>query len=239
MTQHTNEYGQPIGAPLPDWEPRPLPQREPLEGRYARLEPLDPAHHAADLFAANRLAEDGRRWTYLPYGPFDHLEDYEAWVTEMAAGDDPLFFAIIDLERGTAGGVASYLRIDPRNGTIEVGHLQYSPLLARTRAATEAMYLMMGHAFDNLGYRRYEWKCDSLNEPSRNAALRLGFIYESQCRQAVVYRGRNRDNDWFSITDAEWPALKASFEAWLDPGNFDEHGAQRTELHAALGLRER
>lgn len=239
MTEHTNEYGQPIGAPLPDWEPRPLPGREVLEGRYARLEPLDAERHAADLFAANRLAEDGRRWTYLPYGPFDHLEDYEAWVTDMAAGDDPLFFAIIDRERGTAAGVASYLRIDANNGAIEVGHLQYSPLLARTRAATEAMYLMMAHAFDDLGYRRYEWKCDSLNEPSRNAALRLGFIYESQFRQAIVYRGRNRDNDWFSITDGEWPELKASFERWLDPANFTEDGQQRTELHASLRARER
>jgi len=172
-------------------------------------------------------------------GPFDQLEDYDAWVAEMADGDNPLFFAIVDRERGTAAGVASYLRIDRHNETIEVGHLQYSPLFTRTRAATEAMYLMMARGFDDLGYRRYEWTCDSLNEPSRSTALRLGFIYESQFRQTVFYRGRNRDNDWFSITDGEWPELKASFEAWLDPANFTEDGTQRTELHAALGVRER
>lgn len=231
MTQRTNEFDQPIGDPVPDWEPRPLPTRTVIDGRYARLEPLDPATHAEALYAAVSLDEEGRRWTYLPYGPFEDLDSYRAWLERVAAPDDPLFFAIIDRERGEAAGVASFLRMAPEHGVIEVGHLQFSPLLAQTRAATDAMYLMMAHAFDDLGYRRYEWKCDSLNAPSRQAAQRLGFIFEGEFRQAVVYRGRNRDNAWFSITDAEWPALRASFERWLDPANFDDEGRQRTRLH--------
>lgn len=234
MSHRTNEFDQPIGDPLPDWQPRPRPARQVLEGRYTRLEPLDPATHAAPIFDAISLDEEGRRWTYLPYGPFEDLDTYRAWQESVAAPDDPLFFAIIDRERDAPAGVASYLRIAPEHGVIEVGHLQFSPLLAQTRAATDAMYVMMAHAFDDLGYRRYEWKCDSLNAPSRNAAQRLGFTFEGEFRQAVVYRGRNRDNAWFSITDAEWPALKASFERWLDPSNFDAEGNQRSRLHEEL-----
>lgn len=240
MTPPTNQFDQPIGEPVANWEPRPLPTRQILEGRYARLEPLDPAQHTESLFAAIRLDEEGRRWTYLPYGPFEDLDTYRAWLESVAAPDDPLFFAILDRERDpapAAAGVASYLRMTPEHGTIEVGHLQFSPLLAQTRAATDAMYLMMAHVFDDLGYRRYEWKCDSLNAPSRNAAERLGFIHEGVFRQAIVYRGRSRDNAWFSITDTEWPDLKASFERWLDPSNFDADGKQRTRLHEALRAR--
>lgn len=234
MTQRTNEFDQPIGVAVPGWEPRPRPTRVALEGRYARLEPLDPVAHAAPLFEAISLDGEGRRWTYLPYGPFEDLESYRTWLESVAAVDDPLFFAIIDRERGAAAGVASYLQMAPEHGVIEVGHLQFSPRLAQTRAATDAMYLMMAHAFDDLGYRRYEWKCDSLNAPSRSAAQRLGFVFEGEFRQAVVYRGRNRDHAWFSITDAEWPKLKASFERWLDPANFDGDGNQRTRLHDGL-----
>jgi len=235
MATRMNELGQPVGEPVPGWTARPRPTRTVMEGRYCRLEPLDAARHAESLFAANALDASGGRWTYLPYGPWERLEDYRGWLESMAAGEDPLFFAIVDLERGEATGVASYLRIDPSNGVIEVGHLAYSPLLARTRAATEAMYLMMARAFDELGYRRYEWKCDSHNHPSREAAERLGFSYEGTFRQAVVYKGRNRDNYWLSITDGEWPALKAGFEAWLAPSNFDEAGRQRTRLHDREG----
>jgi len=231
MTTHSNEYGQPVGFPVPGWEARPRPTETPMAGRYCHLERLDAARHAAQLFAAHSLAEDGRPWTYLPYGPFADLASFESWAADAATTQDPLFFAIVDGERGDATGVASYLRIDERMGSIEVGHLAYSPSLQRTPAATEAMYLMIARAFDELGYRRYEWKCDSFNEPSRQAALRLGFQYEGEFRQATVYKGRNRNHHWFSITDADWPALKAGFEAWLDPSNFDEQGRQRTRLH--------
>jgi RimJ/RimL family protein N-acetyltransferase len=200
-----------------------------MAGRYCRVEPLDVGRHAASLHENNRSAVDGRAWTYLGYGPFETLADYRRWLTEHAQSDDPLFHTIVDAT-GEAVGLASYLRIDPANGVIEVGHLNYSPRLQRTRASTEAMYLMMRRAFDELGYRRYEWKCDSLNEPSRQAALRLGFTYEGIFRQAVVYKGRNRDTAWYSIVDGEWPALRAAYEHWLDPANFDDTGRQRRRL---------
>jgi len=237
MSGHSNDLGQPIGFPVPAWEPRPRPPLAALEGRYCRLELLEAERHAEALFAANRLDESGGRWTYLPYGPFDQLDDYRSWIDGVAAREDPQFLAIIDRERGSATGVASYLRIDPAMGVIEVGGINYSPLLAQTRAATEAMYLMMARAFDELGYRRYEWKCDSLNAPSRAAAQRLGFTYEGQFRQVAMYKGRNRDTDWFAITDGEWPVLKASFERWLDPSNFDADGQQLSSLHEGLAVR--
>ncbi len=220
----------PIGTPVPGWTPRPRPPRSPMQGRYCTLEPLDVGRHAASLHASNRTATDDRAWTYLAYGPFDTLTAYRDWLNEHALSDDPLFHAIVDTAMGDAVGVASYLRIDSVNGVIEVGHLNYSPRLQRTRAATEAMYLMMRRAFDELGYRRYEWKCDSLNEPSRQAALRLGFTFEGVFRQAVVYKGRNRDTAWYSIVDGEWPALRTAYERWLDAGNFDDAGRQRRRL---------
>ena len=227
---HRNPLGQPIGFPLPDWSPRPRPPRAPIEGRFCRLEPLDPARHAASLHAANSEDKDGRIWTYLPYGPFASLAAYQTWAETSARGEDPLFHAIIDRASGRALGVASYLRIEPAVGVIEVGHINYAPALQKRPAATEAMYLMMRRVFDELGYRRYEWKCDSLNAPSRAAAARLGFRYEGLFRQATVYKGRNRDTTWFSIVDREWPALRAAYERWLDPGNFDAEGRQRTSL---------
>ncbi len=231
MTEpHVNSLGQPIGAPLPGWRPPSLPPRLPLDGRFCRLEPLDPERHAAELFAADRLDADGRNWTYLPLGPFQRFEDYRQWMDGACGTADPLFHAIIDRATGRAAGVAAYLRIDSAAGAIEVGHITYSPLLQRHPAATEAMYLMMRRVFDELGYRRYEWKCDSLNAPSRAAALRLGFRFEGIFRQATVYKGRNRDTAWFSIIDGEWPALKQAFERWLDPANFDENGRQRRKL---------
>jgi RimJ/RimL family protein N-acetyltransferase len=233
MEPHRNALGQPVGAPLPGWTPRPRPPRAPLDGRYCRLEPLDGARHAADLFAANEEDATGGRWTYLAYGPFAGEAEYRAWVDEVSRRDDPLFHAILD-GSGRAAGVASLMRVDPANGVVEVGHINYGPRLARTPAATEAMYLLMRRVFDELGYRRYEWKCDALNAPSRAAAARLGFRYEGLFRQAVVYKGRNRDTAWFSILDKEWPALRRAFERWLDPANFDEEGRQRERLSALI-----
>lgn len=228
-----NQLGQPIGQPVPGWKAPARPARNAgasLSGRHCRLEPLHP-DHAVDLHAANLADVEGRMWTYLPYGPFDTLEEYAGWVREAAAGDDPLFYTIIDAETGRASGVASYLRIDPPAGSIEVGHIAYSPLLQRTPAATEAMSMMMRYAF-TLGYRRYEWKCDALNLRSRAAAQRLGFSYEGIFRQARVYKGRNRDTAWFAAIDAEWPALDRAFQQWLDPANFDADGRQRVSLGA-------
>jgi RimJ/RimL family protein N-acetyltransferase len=230
MEPHRNALGQPIGAPLPGWTKRPRPPRTPLAGRFCRIEPLDAARHAADLWAANGDDREGRLWTYLAYGPFATEAEYRAWVDEVSRRDDPLFHAVIDAASGRAVGVASLMRIDPANGVIEVGHINYSPRLARMPAATEAMYLLMRRVFDELGYRRYEWKCDSLNAPSRAAAERLGFRYEGLFRQAVVYKGRNRDTAWFSLLDREWPALREAFERWLDPTNFDAARRQRVRL---------
>jgi RimJ/RimL family protein N-acetyltransferase len=224
-----NDLGQPIGFAVSGWRSPARPLREPIAGRLCRLEPVDPARHAADLFRANALDEDARGWTYLPYGPFRHLEAYLDWMRATCLSDDPLFFAIVDAATGQAAGLASYLRIDPGNGSIEVGHLRFSSLLQRRPAATEAMYLMMQHAF-GLGYRRYEWKCDALNAPSRAAALRLGLSFEGVFRQATVYKGRNRDTAWFAVTDRDWPALEQAFQRWLDPGNFDAQGRQLQRL---------
>ena len=215
-----------LGVPVPDWTPPPRPSRAPMQGRYARLEPLS-ADHVSDLYRANRASD--AIWDYLPYGPFACEADYRAWVAGMAAKDDPVFFAIHDLETGHWAGVASYLRIAPEAGTIEVGHINFSPELQRTRAATEAMALMMGRAFET-GYRRYEWKCNALNLGSRRAAERLGFSYEGIFRQAAVIKGRNRDTAWFAAIDAEWPMLRAMFGTWLDPTNFDASGHQRRSL---------
>lgn len=229
MPHDTNELGQPVGLPVPDWAPPPFPPRDTIDGRYCRLEPLDPGRHAAPLYAANALDSEGRVWTYLPYGPFASLEDYRAWLAQQCCGSDPLFFAIIEKQSAGTLGVASYLRITPGSGSIEVGHLNYSPLLARTTAATEAMFLMMQRAFE-LGYRRYEWKCNALNAPSRAAAQRLGFSFEGVFRQSTVIKGRNRDTAWYAIIDQEWPALRAAYLQWLGPDNFDERGKQRVSL---------
>lgn len=219
----------PVGEPVPNWRPPPPPSREAMEGRSCRLEPLESAKHAETLHAANALDGQGRMWTYLPYGPFPTLAAYRAWVDEKSQSRDPLFFAIVDKTAGRSVGVASYLRIDPPNGSVEVGHLAYSPLLQRTVAATEAMYLMMERVF-RAGYRRYEWKCDALNIPSRAAAQRLGFSFEGVFRQAAVAKGRNRDTAWYAMIDREWPAVQSAFRCWLEPGNFDGRGRQQQRL---------
>lgn len=232
MTDYTNHLGQPLGFPLPGWTARPRPPRTAMEGRFCRIEPIDIERHAADLHTANREDKEGRNWTYLAYGPYERLEDYREWMRKTCLGDDPLFHTIIDRKGGRAVGVASYLRIDPGPGVIEVGHINYAPPLQRTAAATEAMFLMMRRVFDELGYRRYEWKCDDLNAPSRAAALRLGFQYEGIFRQATIYKQRNRDTAWYAITDRDWPAIRARYELWLDPANFDAAGRQRQSLAA-------
>jgi RimJ/RimL family protein N-acetyltransferase len=229
MARFENHLGQPIGFPLDHWKPPLVPPREPVTGRFCRLEPLMPEQHGAELHTANSLDRRGAMWTYLPYGPFETREEYLGWLRAYCLTRDPLFHAVIDLSTGKAAGVASYLRIDPPNGSIEVGHIAYSPLLQRTPAGTEAMFLMMQRAFQ-LGYRRYEWKCDALNGPSRTAAERLGFSFEGLFRQAAVYKGRNRDTAWYSVIDSEWPRLEEAFRRWLDPANFDEQGRQRTPL---------
>ena len=228
-----NTQGQTIGAPLPHWTAPPRPSRTSctsLLGRYCRLDPLDAARHAADLCAAN-ASDSGAGWTYMTYGPLTALDDYHTWIRTAASGDDPLFYAVVRATDGKAVGVASYMRIDPRNGCIEVGGIKYSPLLQRTPAATEAMHLMMKHAFA-LGYRRYEWKCDAHNAPSRAAAQRFGFSYEGTFRQAAVYKKRNRDTAWYSVIDSEWPTIDAAFTRWLSAENFDADGKQKMSLSA-------
>jgi RimJ/RimL family protein N-acetyltransferase len=204
-----------------------------MQGRFCRLEPLDAARHTAGLQAAFAEAPLSS-WTYMPdyMGPHRTLAEWRAWLEIAAASADPLWHVIVDTRSGSEAGLAAYLRMDAASGSIEVGGLLYSPQLQRTPVSTEAMYLMMRRAFDELGYRRYEWKCDALNAPSRAAALRLGFTYEGIFRQHMVYRGRSRDTAWFSITDGEWPKLRARFERWLSPGNFDGDGKQKANLSA-------
>jgi RimJ/RimL family protein N-acetyltransferase len=228
MTEH-NHLGQPIGFEVPNWTPPPYPARVTLQGRYCRVEPLAPERHVADLFAANSLDTTGAMWTYLNVGPFPSVDAFRAWLDSVCEGDDPQFYAIVEQLSGEAVGIASYLRITPAAGSIEVGHLTFSPRLQRTPAATEAMYLMMRHAFE-LGYRRYEWKCNALNAPSRRAAQRYGLSYEGVFRQALVSKGRNRDTAWYAAIDAEWPELQAAFMRWLDPANFDRQGNQIVRL---------
>ena len=237
MSTRLNGFGQPIGPALPNWSPRPRPPRTKMEGRTCRLVPLDAETHTEALFATYNAAPDTRSWTYLGDDLPDNAAAYQERLAIQQASQDPLFHVVLNTG-GEVLGIASYLRIDPGNGVIEVGHLHFGPQLQRTPAATEAMALMMARAFDELGYRRYEWKCDSLNAPSRAAALRLGFTFEGIFRNAVVVKGRSRDTVWFSITDAEWPQVRAGFKAWLDPSNFDSAGRQRhglAELRAAAG----
>ena len=215
------------------WTAARRPPREPLVGDSMRLEPLDVPRHAAALYAASHDGEAGPAlFEHLPYGPFARLEEFRTWLEGCAASEDPLFFALVNSRTGEPQGMASFLRIVPEHGVIEIGHIWFSPSLQRTRQATEAIYLMARHAFDDLGYRRLEWKCDSLNKPSRRAAERFGFTYEGIFRQHLVVKGRNRDSAWFSMLDGEWPVRRAAFEAWLAPSNFDASGHQLRSLEA-------
>ena len=234
MTTRINALGQPIGPALPGWTARPRPPRTPMEGRTVRLVPLDPQGHGDQLWEAFSSDASGRMWTYLPVGPYADRSAFDADLVKNAESEDPLFFTVIDRGTGKAVGFATYLRIDPPVGVIEVGFISFSPLLQRTTASTETMYLMMARVFDELGYRRYEWKCDALNAPSRAAAARLGFGFEGIFRQATIYKGRNRDTAWFSILDSEWPAIKRGFQAWLEPANFTGDGGQKRSLSALI-----
>ncbi|WP_321889773.1 GNAT family N-acetyltransferase [Paraburkholderia bannensis] len=230
MAARTNEHQQPIGAALESWTPRERPARVTIEGERCRIEPVDVERHAADLFEAYSAALDGSDWTYLFVGPFTDFESFRAYLAKAAASEDPLHYAIVDRASGKAVGTFALMRIEPAHGAIEVGSVTFSPLLKRTAISTEAQYLLMRYVFDELGYRRYEWKCDSLNAPSRKTALRLGFEFEGIFRQAVVYKGRSRDTAWFAIVDQDWPQAKRAFETWLAPANFDAEGNQRTSL---------
>ena len=219
-----------------DWTSAKRPDRTPLAGSTVRLEPLDPDKHGRLLFAASH--DDGAGellFRYLPYGPFAGFDDFKTWLEQRAASTDPLFFCVVDGETGSPQGMASFMRMAPEHGVIEIGHIWFSPAIQRTRKSTEAIYLMARHAFDGLGYRRLEWKCDAQNTPSRRAAERFGFTFEGVFRQHLVVKGRNRDTAWFSILDGEWPPVRAAFEAWLAPENFDSEGRQRKSLSDMRG----
>jgi RimJ/RimL family protein N-acetyltransferase len=211
-----------------DWKPARTPQRIVLEGESVSLEPVDPSRHARSLYAA----ADGAPsiWDYLPYGPFANREAFIEWLEARAASDDPLFYSVVDRAAGAARGMASFMRMAPEHGVIEIGHIWFAPILQRTRQATEAIVLLARHVFDDLGYRRLEWKCDSMNAPSRRAAERFGFVYEGVFRQHMVIKGRNRDTAWYAMTDGDWPLRRAAFEAWLAPDNFNPAGRQRQSL---------
>ena len=216
-----------LGREVVDWTAPPRPGQEPMEGRTVRLEPLNADAHAADLYRA--FAGHESLWDYMPYGPFVSAGAYHRWAKEREAAEDPRFFVLRDRTTGHCGGIASYLRIAPEAGSIEVGHICIAPELQRGLAATEAMWLMMDWAF-RAGYRRYEWKCNALNAASRRAAQRLGFSFEGVFRNHLVVKGRNRDTAWFAVTSEDWPALSEAFRAWLAPGNFDAAGRQRERL---------
>jgi RimJ/RimL family protein N-acetyltransferase len=225
-------YGQPIGPPLEGWSERQSPRRVALTGRYCRVMPVDVARDTAALFEGYMLAADGRDWTYLSQERPTSLTSFREYLAKNAASSDPLHYAIIDTASERAVGTAALMRIEPLHGVIEVGYITFTPQLKRTRASSEAMYLLMRYVFDELGYRRYEWKCDSLNAPSRAAAKRYGFEFEGIFRQAIVYKGRSRDTAWFSIIDRDWPRIRTAFEIWLSPENFDAAGQQRRALAA-------
>ena len=230
-----NEFGQHVGPLVEGWSERAWPDAVPLEGRYVTVTPLTEARFA-ELFDAVCGPDDGDLWTYRPIPKPAALSQLWMHLAEAVAANPT--FAIVPKEgpvAGRAAGIASYLRIDTSTGQVEVGGVLLGKQLQRTRAATEALHLLVRHAIDELGYRRFEWKCDSLNEPSRRAAARLGFTYEGRFRNHMITQGRNRDTDWFSITDDEWPAIRERHERWLDPENFDADGRQRTPLRGTLG----
>lgn len=217
------------GSDLSGWTPRPLPTTEPLEGERVMLVPTDVTEHALGLFEATR-ADDPALWNYLPYGPFPDESEFELWLARHVANPGLYTETIIDRGIGLPVGCASFMRVDQANGVIEIGHIFLGAVLQRTAAATEAIYLMMRHAMDDLGYRRLEWKCDAANARSMRAAERLGFVYEGTFRQHSIVKGRNRETAWFSIIDAEWPAVRAALESWLAPDNFDPDGDQLRRL---------
>ena len=220
----------PLGPPVPSWSPQQLPPLEVITGRFCRIEPIDSTRHGAALYDAYATDREGRLWAYLPWGPYSKPEELCAQIDAVRASGVRPEYALIDLASGKPFGQASYLNIDPAAGNIEVGGIVYAPAVQRGIVATEAMCLMMRHVFDDLGYRRYAWQCNSLNARSRTAAIRLGFTFEGVWRQANVHKGHNRDTAWFSILDSEWPAIKSAFERWFAPENFDAKGRQRMRL---------
>ena len=225
---------QPVGFPLDSWQVAQHPQGSSMPGRLCRLEPVSRDEHSEDLYNAYALDLENRNWTYLPYGPFVRLTEFQSWIENSCLSNDPCFFSVIDQKTGKAVGLASYLRIEPAVGVIEVGHIHFSPLMQGRAISTEAMYLMMKLVFDKLGYRRYEWKCDALNAPSCAAAKRLGFEFEGIFRQATIYKQRNRDTAWYSILDRDWPSIKHIFENWLKAENFDSDGNQLSSLSSKM-----
>ncbi|MFZ1774267.1 MAG: GNAT family protein [Rhizobiaceae bacterium] len=227
----TNPDGIPIlTLDLENWTPRPRPERKALEGRHVRLEPLSVARHGDDLFAASSVdgADTSFRWLF-EYPPVLRA-DIQPWLEKSEASEDPLFFAVINPKTGKAAGRQALMRIDAAHGVIEIGNIYWGPGIAKTPAATEALYLFAKYAFDDLGYRRFEWKCNNANLPSKEAALRFGFSFEGIFRNHMVAKGKNRDTAWYAMIDSEWPVIKAAFEAWLDPANFDAAGAQKRRL---------
>jgi RimJ/RimL family protein N-acetyltransferase len=224
---------------LKNWQPRPRPARVVLEGRFVRLEPLSAAAHGDGLYAASSVADAATRFAWLPEYPPESRAAFEPWLAKAEASEDPLFFTVIDKASGTIAGRQTLMRIDAANGVAEIGHIYWGPLMSRKPAATEAQFLFAQYIFDTLGYRRYEWKCNNRNEPSKRAALRFGFQYEGLFRQALVVKGENRDTAWFSIIDREWPPLRAAYGAWLAPQNFDAEGRQKQRLEDLRGIRRR
>jgi RimJ/RimL family protein N-acetyltransferase len=220
---------------LSQWSPRPRPARRTIQGRYVRLEPLDPARHGDGLYAASVEDDAEERFRYLFEAPPESRAAFEPWLTRSAASEDPLYFAVVDEATGRAEGRLTFMRIDQGHGVIETGSILFGPRLARTRGATEAIYLQARHAFEDLGYRRFEWKCNDLNAPSKRAAIRLGFTFEGVFRQHMVVKGMNRDTAWYAMLDRDWPACKHAFERWLSPDNFDAAGQQRVSLSSLQG----
>lgn len=216
---------------LRDWTARALPERKPIVGRFARLEPLSVAAHADELFeAAQGEGSDPALWDYLGVGPFPDFDSFAAWVATVAGDDATRFLAVVDVASGKAQGVVSYMRMDPANGVIEIGNIWFGRVMQQSRNATETIYLLARHVFDDLGYRRLEWKCNNRNERSKAAAERFGFSFEGIFRQHMIIKGENRDTAWFGMTDGDWPRVRAGFEAWLDDANFDEQGRQKRSL---------
>lgn len=219
---------------LTNWTPREKPQRIILDGQYVRLEPLDVERHGDQLYAASSVADVDQRFRYLFDQPPASREDFTPWLEQSAANTETMFFAVIDKKTGLVAGRQALMRIEPQYGVIEIGNIYWGPAISRQRGATEAQYLFMQYVFDGLGYRRYEWKCNNDNEPSKRAALRFGFTFEGIFRQHMVAKGLNRDSAWFSIIDSEWPALKRAYQAWLNPANFNENGEQIRKLESFI-----
>lgn len=233
------ESGLPIGPRVRNAGPAPRPERVVLDGRFCRLEPIDAKRHRQDLFEASTPPDAARRFRYLFEEPPRSIADIDAWLATAEASTDPLVFAVIDKRTGRCEGRQTLMRITPAHRCIETGSIYWGPAISRTPVTTEANFLFAKYVFDDLGYRRFEWKCDALNAPSRRAAERFGFTYEGHFRRAVINKGRSRDTTWFAMIDEEWPALKAAYEQWLAPENFDAQGQQKTALGtltaAALG----